>query len=324
MSCGNSKHCTLFPPFCKRKEHRRDPGPASPFPPGTPPAIRHGSEPAPQRIPAPARLPGFDTDAYPFEGLPNTRDLGGIPTQDGRRIKPGKLLRSGALDRATAADLDILANRLKVRTVIDLREACLPESRDGVLLAGKPVECIDAGVSGMRVLIPRPFRNAGWAFMAEIVKMNLRPRAYQTRMYRAIPLDRQNQSSLRTAFQTLLSPRDGAILWHCSIGKDRTGLLAALLLHCLGASRATIMEDYLASGHYLSAFGSEDERTLRTYGWPESMRRKVHETHMPRAEYLNAALGSIEREYGSVNAYLSEALGIGSKERRRLQALYLE
>ena len=324
MNCENDSPCPFLAALRARMRRHAGRNHADASPSGTSPAPQQAHASAERPIPSPAPLPGFDTDGYPFDGLPNTRDLGGIPTRDGRRIKPGMLLRSGALDRGTAKDLDALVYRFCVRTVIDLREACLPESRDCILLAGKPVDCIDAGVNGMRVLIPRPFRNTGWAFMTEIAKMNLRPRAYQTRMYRAIPLDRQNQSSLRTAFQTLLSPRDGAILWHCSIGKDRTGLLTALLLHCLGASRATIMEDYLASRHYLSAFGSEDERTLKAYGWPESMRRKVHETHMPRAEYLNAALGSIEREYGSIDAYLSEALGIGSKERRRLQALYLE
>ena len=316
MSCENGRRFPSFPLFRKRKGHRTDSGPASPFPPGTSPAIRHGS--------TPARLPGFDTDGYPFEGLPNTRDLGGIRTADGRRIKSGKLLRSGALDRATAADLDILVNRFKVRTVIDLREACTPESCDSALLGEKTVECIDAGVNGMRVLIPHAFRNSDRAFMAEAAKMNLRPRAYQTRMYQAILLDRQNQASLQTAFQTLLEPREGAVLWHCSIGKDRTGLLSALLLHCLGTDRTTIMEDYLASGYYLTAFGSEDDRTLRAYGWPECMRKNVRETHMPRAEYLNAAFCALERGFGSVDAFLSQALGIGPNERRRLQALFLE
>ena len=114
------------------------------------------------------------------------------------------------------------------------------------------------------------------------------------------------------------------MLWHCSIGKDRTGLLSALLLHCLGTDRTTIMEDYLASGYYLTAFGSEDDRTLRAYGWPECMRKNVRETHMPRAEYLNAAFCALERGFGSVDAFLSQALGIGPNERRRLQALFLE
>lgn len=264
-----------------------------------------------------------DAGKYPFESLPNTRDLGGIRAKDGRRIKPGMLFRSGALDRASAADLDALVNRFGVRTVIDLRETCKPQSRDSVLLSGAPVRCVVAGMDGLRPLIPTPFRNSNQAFAIELKKMNLRPRTYQKRMYEAMLLDQKNQESLRAAFQTILAPREGAVLWHCSIGKDRTGLLTALLLHCLGADRATIMEDYLASARYLTAFGNEDDRVLRACGWPEFMRKNVHETHMPRAEYLLAATDSLERAYASIDAFLSKALGIGPEERRRMQALYL-
>lgn len=271
-----------------------------------------------------ACLFGPHAGEYPFEGLPNTRDLGGTRTQDGRRIKPGMLFRSGALDRATAADLDALVNRFGVRFVIDLRETCLPELRDSALLSGAPVRCIHAGMNGIRALVPNPIRNTNWGFSIEMAKMNLRPRAYQRRMYEAMLLDRENQAALVTVFQTILEPHEGAILWHCSIGKDRTGLFTALLLHCLETDRATIMEDYLASTHYLTTFGDEDNRVLRTYGWPNLMRKNVHETHTARAEYLSAALGALERAYGSVDAYLSEVLGIGADERRQMRALYLE
>lgn len=267
---------------------------------------------------------GPSTSEYPFEDLPNTRDLGGICTQDGRSIKPGMLFRSGALDRATTADLDDLVNRFGVRTVIDLRETCMPNLRDNVLLSGMPVRCVHAGMDGLRPLIPKPFRNTSWAFSIELKKMNKFPRSYQKHMYETMLLDRKNQSALATAFQTILEPHEGAILWHCTVGKDRTGLLTALLLHCLGVDRATIMEDYLASTYYLTAFGDEDDRVLHAHGLSERMRKNVHETHTARAEYLSAALGALERAYSSVDTFLSEALGIGTEERRQMQALYLE
>ena len=56
-----------------------------------------------------------------LEGLPNTRDVGGLPTDDGRYVKHARLLRSGALDHATARDLEVLLDDYQVRTVIDLR-----------------------------------------------------------------------------------------------------------------------------------------------------------------------------------------------------------
>lgn len=267
---------------------------------------------------------GLKLHEYPFEGLPNTRDLGGIRTQDGRRIKTGMLFRSGALDRATAADLDALVNHLKVRTVVDLRETCAPMSRDSVLLSDKPVRCVRAGMDGLRPLIPGPFQNTNWAFAIEIKKMNLRPRAYQKRMYETMLLDQRNQTSLAAAFRTLLMPHDGAILWHCTIGKDRTGLLTALLLHCLGVDSDTIQEDYLASTFYLATFGNEDDRVMHAHGLPEFMRKNVHETHMARAEYLHAARNAIKRACGSVDAFLLKVLGIGKEEHRQMQDYYLE
>lgn len=315
MNCDNDNHRT----FLSAPDDRRGHLFTSPMSSGH---NARSSFPASYNLDGCTSVP--DADEYPFEGLPNTRDLGGIHTKDGRRIKPGMLLRSGALDRATSADINTLVSRFGVRTVIDLRETCAPKLRDSVVLANTPVRCAYAGMDGIRARTPKPLQNCGWAFSIEIKRMNLRPRSYQRRMYEAILLDQKNQTSLAFAFRTLLEPHDGAILWHCTIGKDRTGLLTALLMHCLGVDPDTIMKDYLASAHYLTAFGDEDDRVLRAHGMPEFMRKNVHETHMPRVEYLVAAAKAVERTYGSIDAFLSKILGVGEEERHQLQDLYLE
>lgn len=324
MSCGNTGRCASSPTLGEQKDRNVAPNAAVLFPQDAAGARPLGCAPAPQRTAAAERFSAPDAGDYPFEGLPNTRDLGGIRTQDGRHIRPGTLFRSGALDRGTRADLDALVNRFEIRTVIDLRRACAPESRDAVLLSGAPVRCVNAGMDGLRPLIPSPLRNTRWAFAIELKKLNLFPRAYQKHMYEAMLFERDNQAALTTAFEIFLSPPDGAVLWHCTIGKDRTGLLAALLLHCLGVDRATIMQDYLASTFYLTTFGNEDDRVLRAHGLPEVMRNNVHETHTARAEYLDAAWNALERTYGSVDGFLSEVLGVGEDERRQMQDLYLE
>ena len=157
--------------------------------------------------------------AVHFESTRNTRDLGGLPRRGGY-ISNGILFRSGALCYATASDKEAVA-RLNLRTVVDLRSPREINEKEGA-------DRLPAGCAIKVVNLPM-FSRAEPGLAS----------------YHSYALD--NDASVRGFFELLAEPRNLPLLYHCSGGKDRTGVLTALLLELLGTPRSFIMDDYLQS-----------------------------------------------------------------------------
>ena len=269
----------------------------------------------------------FDTsiEHYHFTGLPNTRDLGGIVAADGKRVRPGMLLRSSTLNRATAHDRDLLIHVWHMDTIIDFRNPLEQDQEpyDYALFPGVTIHSLSAlsssslGISHEEIAGTRKI----WAAF----KTLLHPEALMDRMYSAIPFDPQSVKAYRSFFELLLQEHTGGTLWHCTMGKDRAGLATALLLHALGATHEAIMADYLATNDYLAHFGqAENKKTLEVYHLPRFMMWAIKIVNAVRAEYLETAWSAIENAYGSVDAYLEQQLGVTAEKRAALQERYLE
>ncbi len=104
-------------------------------------------------------------------------------------------------------------------------------------------------------------------------------------------------------------------VFHCTAGKDRTGFAAALVLHALDASHEDVMRDYLLTNERLKP--PEPSR----YGLPEEAYTVLYRV---QPEFLQAAYEALERDYGGLEGYLREGLGLREAERERLRELYLE
>ena len=177
-----------------------------------------------------------------LEGLPNTRDIGGIRAADGRYVKHARLLRSGALAGATERDLEVLLDDFDVRTVIDLRteeeRREKPDPEDGL----EGVRFDDAPVLNTSTLgVTREGGIKGALKMLRAVQDD--PAQIMMDIYERMVLDEASQRGFASFFDDVLDTPDGAVLWHCTIGKDRAGLAAMLLLHVLGASHEDILRD---------------------------------------------------------------------------------
>ncbi|MCF0261223.1 MAG: tyrosine-protein phosphatase, partial [Erysipelotrichaceae bacterium] len=190
-----------------------------------------------------------------IDSIVNARDLGGYPVKNGKRVKSGLLLRSAALNGMSENDRQTLQN-LNLSLVIDFR--------DQFEIDGSP----DPEMEGVRQVHLSPadlqkdpgLRN----ITSSAVLLDFCPEAIQrmfeslqsfsiTSLYRSFLLEDKGKAGYREFFKLLLAqPDDEAVLWHCSFGKDRAGLAAALLLSVLGADRKTILDDYELSNEYLS------------------------------------------------------------------------
>lgn len=261
-----------------------------------------------------------------FEGLPNTRDLGYLHTADRRRIKPHLLLRSGALAAATERDATALVDEFGVRTVIDLRteeeraKSPDPESEmPGVRFVDVPI--LDTRELG----ITREGGIRGLLAAAKALEQD--PAQIMRDLYPKMLLDEESRQGYAAFFDQLLQADQGAVLWHCSAGKDRAGLAAVLLEHVLGVPQDAIERDYLATNRYMASRTEEVLDALAAHHIAGKLGSRLDESvrvlNSADLSFLHAALDAVTAAYGSLDAYVSEGLGVTAEKQEALKQRYL-
>ena len=242
--------------------------------------------------------------AVPLDGASNLRDLGGWPVADGRRVRRGILYRSATLAHLTERDVATIAG-LGLRTVCDLR---------GVEEAAHRPSRLPGGAERVHLAI-EPTVGAS---LADLMRRELSTGEDVVALLRRAYLDYGTRfiGAYRDLFELLLDPARHALLFHCSAGKDRTGLGAALVLTALGATRQTVMEDYRATDRIW-------RRDLpMPPGTPKPLADALYDTH---PELLEAALdAAVEAHGGSMPLLLERGLGLDAARLGRLRDLLLE
>lgn len=272
----------------------------------------------------------IDTTAFPqsigLTGIVNARELGGYISEDGRKVKRGVLLRTGALSGMTEADRTCLMEQYHLTDVIDFRTS--------FECAAAPDPVMDpVAYHPIRILDEQGSQTAGMAAAAtgegfpleKLVEYIKSGKVHPEDMYVDIVQSAASKEGYRKFFECLLEHKEGALLWHCSAGKDRTGLGAAFLLTILGVNRQTVLEDYSLTNVYFQDILKKMEIQLASFGLTEA------EMEVMRAiaggvnpAYLEKALDTIEEQYGSLEWYLEKELGITEEKRLKLQEMYLE
>lgn len=250
----------------------------------------------------------------PLTGVQNARDIGGYRTADGRTVKWDVIYRTGELSQLTPADVEVLRAR-GVRSIHDLRtvqeRSSQPTAWSGE--GAPPITAFDytLDTSGFAALFQGGIPSADAA------------REVFAAMY---PQMLQMQRPQHRALFADLLKGEGAVLYHCTAGKDRTGMATALILSALGVPRETILADYELSNRYYgghaSAAGAEaqaDPQMAMFLQLPEDVRAVFMGVD---ARYLQAVFDHIDRDYGSVEAYLDRELGVDSAGVARLRDLY--
>lgn len=261
-----------------------------------------------------------------LEKLFNTRDLGGIPTTDGRHIRKGRLLRSGQLWGATARDISTLINEYKLARIVDFRTETERREKpdpqiDGVTYTANPV--FREEMLGM-TRDTRSDMDTLTAMMTASDRGSADPRAFMVSMYRSVASMEYSQQQYRRFFDILLAAESGATLWHCSAGKDRVGIATALLLTVLGVDRDTIAEDYLLTGRYVRITIDLVLAKVKDRYDRDDLDQCISAFLGVHRDYLEAFFGEACQISGDTGAYLRDKIGIGDDEQRRLKDMYLE
>lgn len=256
-----------------------------------------------------------------LENLRNTRDLGGLQTKNGSRIRSKALIRSGALSQASDRDITTLNDDYRVTTIIDLRSDEEREHRPDPLEKFKSIRYRSIPLlNGQAIGIARGSREQ---YIVEIETIAHDPIGAMIDIYPKIVLDEASEHGFRDFFNELLQDSQGAILWHCSMGKDRVGLSTALLLNILGVPQNAIVSDYLATNTYLQGSTQEMLNAIASLSIPENVKESIHVLNSVDVRFLHAAFDAIDAEYGSLDTYLVEALEVTQDKAKELQGKYL-
>ncbi|WP_174186841.1 tyrosine-protein phosphatase [Nocardia barduliensis] len=230
----------------------------------------------------PPAAPVVADPALGLHGVQNARDVGGYRTGDGRIVRTGLVYRTGQLNNATAADLAALTER-RVRSVHDLRTAYERALGPDRVPAGAIAHWDD-------VIGHAP---------PEVVATTL---TGGDGLYRAFITAPGANEAFASVLRDIIGA-DGAVLFHCTAGKDRTGWAAAVLLTLLGVDRATVTEDYLLSNRYRNA-RADDPLNGVQQSWLDAAFDQVNRTHGDFAAYVRDGLRLDDRQVAALRARL--------------------
>ncbi len=242
----------------------------------------------------------------PLQGGRNFRDLGGYRTADGRMVKWGLLYRSGQMHDLTPADY-VTLQKLGIRTVCDFRDTRERTTEPTLWPAGQTPKVLSddyaLDMSAMKI----PGDPASWTHEQVVTAMSA--------TYPKL-LDQFN-GQYRRMFAGLLAG-DVPLAFHCTAGKDRTGVAAALLLTALGVPRATIVDDYLLSNRHMAPMPAHP-----TGFWAKLSPEAARTFAGVDRRYIDAVFAVIDRHPGGAMGYLKDELGLDAGRIAKLRALYL-
>ena len=224
----------------------------------------------------------------------NFRDFGYAPAVT------GKLYRGAEFGELNSEDRELLFHQFGITTVVDLRSMEEREAKKDVEVAGvRNMSVPLLSVEEMSVMVEGQFPDVSASYRATVSK--------------------DKQDVWTKIFDTLLAQEEGGILFHCTQGKDRTGIVVAVILTALGVDKETIIHDYLLTNQTASM--PEQYRPFA-----ESMPAEIHKLFNAlfyvNQDYLELAFEEMERQFGSVERFLTECCGLDESKMKLLRGKY--
>lgn len=245
-----------------------------------------------------------------FEGIHNFRDMGGQVSENGLAVKYGLLYRCGELSHATATDLQMLEH-LGIKTIFDYRDE------------EEAVKDVTPKINGATVIrIPArkassSIQNASVEEMLKSTTLGIFDENILAPFYVELPIQNDSYKQLVKEMVNKNVP----LIHHCTAGKDRTGVGAAILYLILGVSEEAIIAEYLKTN---------DALEQNPPHWHIEMKKQFQDSPIFAAlagcneVFLRAALNKIKEVYGSFDCYIQEEFNITPEIREDLKAYYLE
>lgn len=248
-----------------------------------------------------------------LQGADNARDFRGIKNIYGRSINTRRFIRSNHLNSLTEDDIHVLTEEYGLVKIIDLRTALEVGQKPDAMMKGVEhihIPLFDESAIGITHEADTDMQAAG---PADIPDMGA--------LYRRIVDDDYSVSQLSKVMNIIAENENGAILWHCTEGKDRCGIVSAMFLSMLDVGIGTVMEDYLNTNIAAAKRAEEFYRNVIRITGDKDKALEVRNAFMANEDYLNAALNTIFGQYSSVKEYVEKRLNVNSEKIEKLQKI---
>ncbi len=254
--------------------------------------------------------------SIPLKSVANARELGGYFTTDGKTVRSGILLRTGNLNNITAEDIQTLKDQYRLSDIIDFRMEMEMSGYEDPVIGGVTNTHLDVigDLEFDQQQIPDIDINK--LDIIQLVKMSEQMGMLDDKMYIGFLSADSGKKAYSQFFRILLAAEpDRAVLWHCTSGKDRTGLAAMLLLSLLGVEESVIMEDYMLTNEYNAPRIEGTKKYLKSRGCDEALTEKAALVFdAVDRRFMENAIAFLKEKYGSVLGYIRSELNISERE----------
>lgn len=243
-----------------------------------------------------------------FKSVENIRDLGGIKTIDGHIIKPRLLLRSADLHNLTSDELSVLKEKYNLKVVVDFRS-----TKSSTLKKDK----IDSSIEYHHIFALKELEKHSYT-----KDITCTPDEFFLNVYHSLAVKEEAINTYKKFLGFVLDCKSDAILYHCTSGKDRTGIATILLLYILGCSKETIYEEHFETNKFTR---SQYEETISKIENLSEKEKDYYEAfYIAKKIYIDEYFRSIEEKYSSFPYFVKEILGIDEEKTKILRDRYLE
>ena len=243
-----------------------------------------------------------------LDNCPNIRDI------SYENIKEMKLIRSSSLENLSEDDIAKLSNEYKLKAIIDLRTSTELDEKDKIVPNSTyfNIPLVSDETLGI---------THGDSTEERLVNLS-RSIPDMCELYRQL-VTRDKKEQWTKIFEIFLTDYDGAILWHCKQGKDRCGIVSAILEYCLGLDYSKIIEDYLLTNNYYLDKANKMFNLMYKITNDYEKSNIVKDLFLAKKEYLDSAFDYIYSEYGSVDNFLFEVCNLDKEKMEKLKRIYL-
>lgn len=266
-----------------------------------------------------------------LDSVENARELGGYPTEDGRKVRNGRLLRSASLQGMSERDATRLRERYGLSVIADLRTSLEADESPDPVLDG--VNYLDLHVVEDSIIRRRTadladtFGEDGPDDEVEWARWMVDRGYADEQSYVALLSSATGKAGYRRLFDELISlPEGRSLLMHGARGKDRTGLAAMLVLSALGVEEHAILEDYLLSNEFLAVKIEQDRQSLIGAGIEDADELEWCLATLDKTDerMMRAAIDWMDSTYGSACDYVTRELGVNQEQLAVLRDKFLE
>lgn len=260
-----------------------------------------------------------------LESVSNARDLGGLVARDGRKIKRARILRSANMSRLSARDICIL-REYDLKLVLDFRTRTVMDANPNVQIDGVEyvhipiVKDLNSRVTSKDDYEKRSMADILLGFSADFGGNGV---SWMRDFYKNLYSSDYSLSQYKIFFDYLKNNTQGSVIFHCTAGKDRTGVGAILLLSALGIDKEQIISDYLLTNESTRADIAEAEALGRARGVDEKIIDDIAKINGVMREYAQSVLDFIDT-YPTPEAFFKDKMVIDEAYLAELRNNYLE